>query len=70
MPLYKGAGWERVAKHVGHGLTGRQCKGRWNNYLRLAQKDYINQGEWTDKEVLWVLSVENLLLVVAGRFIV
>jgi hypothetical protein len=49
--LYKEKeGWRRVAAHVGGGVTGEQCKNRWNLALQHQDKG-LRTADWTPEEV-------------------
>jgi len=43
--------WEKVASHVGEGITADQCNKRWVRNIR-PENEQFHQGPWTSEEVL------------------
>jgi hypothetical protein len=48
--LYKAQGWQRVAEHVGGGVTGLQCMNRWSGQVK-HQVEGLAKRDWTEEEV-------------------
>ena len=42
--------WEKVASHVGEGITADQCNKRWVRNIRPENK-LLKQGQWEETEV-------------------
>ena len=42
--------WDRVASHVGEGITADQCNKRWVRNIRPENK-LLKQGAWEETEV-------------------
>ena len=43
--------WEKVASHVGEGITADQCNKRWVRNIR-PENEQFHQGPWTSEEVI------------------
>ena len=54
--LYKETeGWDRVAEHVGRGVTAVQCMGRWRCSIYVRDGEKLKQEPWTEEEVVGIL---------------
>ena len=50
--LYKDSGgWDKVAEHVGEGVTDQQCTNRWLWNADNHGGEQLNQEPWTEAEV-------------------
>ena len=51
--------WLEIAKLVGYGVRGEQCRLRWHNYVN-PELQKCERGGWTDKEVCFLMTIEKI----------